>query len=96
MKRVIFVLTVLLFTVPIFAQTPGQGSPLLGDINFDLSVDIVDALNLAQYYVGKCDCVSDPVTADVNLDESINIIDALLIAQCYVGLIDGFCLLLYL
>jgi heat shock protein HslJ len=89
MKRVVFLLLFFFSLVPLFAQTPAPGSPLLGDINSDLAVTIVDALMLAQYYVGICDCVSDPVIADVNEDSIIDIIDALLIAQYYVGLINS-------
>ena len=89
MKRVVFLLLLFFFITPVFSQTPAPGSPLLGDINSDLAVDIVDALMLAQYYVGICDCVSDPVIADVNLDGTVNIVDALLIAQYYVGIINS-------
>jgi len=59
-----------------------------GDVNSDDSINIVDALLIAQYYVGIIPEVFDQNAADVNADESINIVDALLIAQYYVGLID--------
>ena len=58
-----------------------------GDVNSDDSINIVDALLIAQYYVGIIPEVFDENAADVNADESINIVDALLIAQLYVGLI---------
>ena len=62
--------------------------PELGDVNRDGLVDIIDALMIAQYYVGL-----DPEgfwepTADVNNDGFIDIIDALMVAQIYVGLIE--------
>ncbi len=59
----------------------------IGDVNHDSSVTIVDALLVAQYYVGESVDI-DETLADVNLDGSINIVDALLIAQYYVGQID--------
>ena len=60
---------------------------ILGDVNNSGDIDIVDALLIAQYYVGL-----DPVgfissAADVNCSESIDIVDALLVAQFYVGLV---------
>jgi hypothetical protein len=59
-------------------------------VNGDFSIDIVDALLVAQKYVS---IIVDPFiesAANVNCDENIDIIDALLIAQYYVKLIDQF------
>ncbi len=56
----------------------------LGDVNHDNAVNIVDALLVAQYYVGEPVNIDESL-ADVNLDGNINIVDALLIAQFYVG-----------
>ncbi len=56
----------------------------LGDVNNDGVVDIIDALLVAQYYVGV-PVIIDLSVADVNLDNSVNIVDALIIAQYYVG-----------
>jgi len=64
---------------------------LVGDANGDGSVNIVDALLVAQYYVGLDPVVFKAANADTNCDGSVNIIDALLIAQFYVGLINSFC-----
>ncbi|MBN2534383.1 MAG: glycoside hydrolase family 9 protein [Spirochaetales bacterium] len=61
----------------------------LGDVNDDGSIDIVDALLVAQYYVGLVSI--DISRADTNCDGTVDIIDALLIAQYYVGLISEFC-----
>jgi endoglucanase len=58
-----------------------------GDVNGDGSVTIVDALLVAQYYVGLNPANFNPAAADVNCDGSITIVDALRIAQYYVGLI---------
>jgi len=52
-------------------------------------INIVDALLIAQYYVGIIPQYFDQNAADVNSDSSINIVDALLIAQYYVGLITS-------
>ena len=58
-------------------------------MNEDSAIDIVDALLVAQHYVGL-----DPVSftapleaGDANNDGTTDIIDALLIAQYYVGII---------
>lgn len=51
----------------------------------------MDALLVAQFYVGSDPAGFNPDAADVNCDDVIDILDALLIAQYYVGLIDGFC-----
>jgi endoglucanase len=67
--------------------TPGS----VGDVNTDGTVDIVDALLIAQYYVGLDPSNFNQDAADVNCDGSIDIVDALLVAQYYVGLITEFC-----
>ena len=59
-----------------------------GDINTDGSTNIVDALLVAQCYVGLTNCASSEI-GDVNCDRQVNIVDALLIAQLYVGLINS-------
>ncbi|MBN2442972.1 MAG: hypothetical protein JXJ04_16560 [Spirochaetales bacterium] len=65
--------------------------PGIGDVNGDDRVDIVDALLVAQYYVGLNPPGFNPFAGDVNCDGSVDIIDALLLAQYYVGLINDFC-----
>lgn len=65
-------------------------SCVLGDLNNDGEVDIVDALLAAQWYVGLNPSGVDIICGDVNGSGSIDIIDALLIAQYYVGLISSF------
>ena len=51
----------------------------------------MDALLIAQYYVGLDPANFVPENADTNCDGSIDIVDALLVAQYYVGLITVFC-----
>ena len=63
----------------------------LGDVNNDGMIDIVDALLVAQYYVGLNPSNFDQSKADTNCDGNVDIVDALLIAQYYVGLITDFC-----
>lgn len=60
---------------------------ITGDSNTDYVVDILDALIVAQYYVGLNPSNFDIDSADVNIDSSVDILDALMIAQLYVGLI---------
>lgn len=70
-----------------FSTTQVQGQAVCGDVNDDSTVNIVDALLLAQCYVGIANC-HNTLIGDVNCADSINIIDALLVAQLYVGLIS--------
>jgi hypothetical protein len=69
--------------------TPGPTESNLGDVNDDGTIDIIDALLVAQYYVGLTSI--DTSRADTNCDGTVDIIDALLIAQYYVGLVSQFC-----
>jgi hypothetical protein len=60
----------------------------LGDVNNSGSVDIVDALLVAQYYVGLNPAGFVASVADVNCSGSVDIVDALVVAQFYVGLVN--------
>jgi hypothetical protein len=72
---------------PTPAPTPSSPCAFAqGDVNGNLSVDIVDALVVAQYYVGLNPSSFQACAADVNQNGTIDIVDALLIARCYVGL----------
>jgi endoglucanase len=81
--------TIVPTAVPTTAPTTAPGG-LLGDVNGSGSIDIVDALLVAQYYVGLNPAGFVTANADVTKDGSIDIVDALRIAQYYVGLIAGF------
>jgi hypothetical protein len=74
-------------------ETPDPTSPPgnIGDVNEDGTIDIVDALLIAQYYVGLSPDPFNYDNADTNCDSNVNIVDALLVAQYYVGLISSFC-----
>ena len=63
---------------------------LLGDVNSDSIINIIDALMVARFYVGLEPPGFQILTADVNRDGIISILDALLIARYYVGLITEF------
>jgi glucuronoarabinoxylan endo-1,4-beta-xylanase len=83
LKLIPISLVILTFSVCLFGQT-------LGDANNNGTVDIVDALLMAQYYVGLNPPGFYSAVADVNCSGGIDIVDALLIAQLYVGLITQF------
>ncbi len=74
---------------PTTGPTPVNGT--LGDVNSSGSVDIVDALLVAQYYVGLAPNPFNVAVADTNCNGTVDIVDALRIAQYYVGLITQFC-----
>jgi hypothetical protein len=67
--------------------SPESSAGTPGDVNGSGSVDIVDALLVAQYYVGLDPQNFDASLADVNCSGTVDIVDALRIAQYYVGLI---------
>jgi endoglucanase len=80
-------------TIPTPAPTPvDPACSLLGDVNRSGGIDIVDALLIAQSYVGLNPSNYSVACADVNCSSTVDIVDALLVAQYYVGLIAGFCL----
>lgn len=62
----------------------------MGDVNNNGGVDIIDALQTAQFYVGLNPPNFTASVADVDGNGHINIVDALMIAQFYVGLITQF------
>ena len=69
----------------------GINAQVLGDVNGDQNIDILDALSVALYFVGITPEPFIPEQADViGCDGNIDIVDALTIAQYYVGLIDTF------
>ncbi|MBN2738453.1 MAG: family 43 glycosylhydrolase [Spirochaetales bacterium] len=70
--------------LPIAGPTAGPGIP--GDVNESGKVDIVDALLIAQDYVGLDPSGYNAAYGDVNCSGKVDIVDALLVAQYYVGL----------
>lgn len=86
-KSFIPVLLFIFITTALFSQV---AMPELGDVNYEGGATIVDALLVAQYYIGLSPSPFFTTAADVNCNITIDIIDALLIAQWYVGLINSF------
>ncbi len=72
------------------SPTPTPAAGTLGDVNGNGTVDIADALFIAQYYVGMSPSPFIAANADTSRDGVIDIVDALKVAQYYVGLIPGF------
>jgi hypothetical protein len=60
-----------------------------GDVDSNGTIDIVDALYVAQYAMGLTPAKFNPFGADVSGDKKITIVDALKIAQYFVGLGSG-------
>jgi hypothetical protein len=79
-----------LFNLNWFQFVPVSTCSLKGDVNGSGTIDIVDALLVAQWYVGLNPSGFNAACADVNCSGSIDIVDALLVAQYYVGLISSF------
>ena len=64
---------------------------LMGDANDDGVVNYLDAMLIAQYYVGDiAEADLNLAAADVNADGVVNYLDAMMVAQFYVGDIDSF------
>ena len=111
MRRLIVLLAVVFaaMVLPVVALPPSvassqAGGGTRGDVNCDATVDIVDALMIAQYVVGnRADAgacpLGNPATelvaalGDVNYSQGIDIVDALEIAQCAVGVPNFACAL---
>ncbi|MBN1699916.1 MAG: cellulase family glycosylhydrolase [Spirochaetales bacterium] len=72
------------------AQTPTTQPSESGDVNGDNTINIIDALLTARYYVGIIPDGFIARNADVDCDGGITIVDALLIARYYVGLVSSF------
>jgi hypothetical protein len=83
-KIVLFaLLSILSITQVVFCQ-------VMGDANNSATVDIIDALLTAQYYVGFALSGFNASNADVDCNGSTDIIDALQIAKYYVGILSQF------
>jgi dienelactone hydrolase len=89
MKKFYLVLAGILL-LPVFLTAQTSSCSLMGDANGTGTVDIVDALVVAQAYVGLDPTNYNAECADTDCSGSVDIVDALLIAQLYVGLISSF------
>ncbi len=88
MRKICFILVGLLL-LPVFLSAQASCS-LTGDVNGSGTIDIVDALLVAQAYVGLNPSGYNAACADTNCSGSVDVVDALLVAQLYVGLISSF------
>jgi hypothetical protein len=83
-------------TVTRYERMPYEGTLTVtsdipkGDVDANGTVDIVDALKIAQYYTGLPVYDLIPEAADVNCDGAVTIVDALMVAQKYVGVLPAF------
>ncbi len=72
----------------------GEADPdgvLIGDANSDGIVNYLDAMMIAQLYVGMIgDDAINAAAADVNGDGRVDYLDAMMVAQFYVGMIESF------
>jgi len=84
-KGIRFTLLIVAFLGGTLLATYGQ---VLGDVNNNSGVTIVDALMIAQYTVGLNPTGFIASVADVNCDSNISIVDALIVAQYTVGLVS--------
>jgi hypothetical protein len=80
---ILILVFICLVSVPVFSQETG-------DVNNDSVIGIIDALLVAQFYIGMNPANFVEDVADTNCDGTINIVDALLIARYSVGLISEF------
>ncbi|MBN2735857.1 MAG: hypothetical protein JXR70_02675 [Spirochaetales bacterium] len=88
MKKNILMLLILAVLPALMLQA--QTCLIQGDADESGVVNIVDALLVAQDYVGTVSGNYNPACADANCNGAVDIVDALLIAQFYVGLIQSF------
>jgi serpin B len=86
----IIVYSIIMFFLVFAFSSYAQTSPSSGDVNNDSTINILDALMIAQYGVGLSPAGFYPEAADVDGGGTINIVDALLVARFYVGLISRF------
>jgi hypothetical protein len=83
-KMLFFLLLMICFSM-VFVH-----AQIMGDASGDDTVDILDALVVAQYYVGLNPVPFYADRSDADCNGTVNILDALTIAQYYVGIISSF------
>jgi hypothetical protein len=88
MIKKVVIIVLILFAASVFIEA--QTGALLGDVDGNNTIDIIDALQVARYYVGLINTFTMPQNADVDANGTVDIVDALYIARFYVGLITEF------
>ena len=58
---------------------------LLGDVNGDGSIDVLDVVSLVNYIIGKNPSSFHLESADVNVDNSIDVLDVVLLVNIIIG-----------
>jgi hypothetical protein len=89
MKNKNFLKRLILFLVVCsFSARPGFGqAAVCGDVDANGTVNILDALRIAQCVSGMTQCTGITI-GDTNCDGSLNIVDALLVARYVAALIS--------
>ena len=93
LSRLLLMPAMVIFSLSILLPDTASAQPVSwipGDANNDGQVDSIDALLIAQNYVGINVVGIFMLNSDVDGDLEITVIDALLVAQFFVGLIDEF------
>lgn len=85
-KKLLFVMVIVLLMGSVLFIAYSQ-TLKLGDVNASGTVDIVDALLIAQYSAGMPPAGFNVSVADVNCDKAVNILDALVVARYSASLI---------
>ncbi|MBN2736549.1 MAG: hypothetical protein JXR70_06170 [Spirochaetales bacterium] len=80
----------MILSILLLSLTFSAGAQMFGDVNDDQTVNVVDALLIAKYYVNVAVDVFNEDMADVNCSGNIDIVDGLLIARFYIKLINQF------
>lgn len=70
-----------------FVSVAVSAQTVLGDVDYNGTINIIDALKVAQFTVTQDPGSLDWTNCDVNVDSSVNIVDALIIAQYSAGLV---------
>lgn len=74
-----------IYPTPTESFTISVASPLLGDVNNDGEVDVIDAIALNGYYLNNNISSLDPTVCDVNKDGDIDVADVIAIISIYLS-----------
>ena len=74
-----------------YAKADTKPDVTYGDVNGDAAIDVSDALQVCQIYLGNvAPTDTQNAAADVNGDGTVDVSDALMICQYYLGNITEF------